>query len=95
MKKKTLKELTRISDGLNLGPKSEKELNAIGINSLEQMREMGWEEVCLQYIYSYPKRLNLNMVYAVIGAIHGVDWRHLSPPFKESAFAFIETLRKK
>jgi len=92
MKKSTL--LTRISEARNLGPVTEKELASIGITSLEQMKKMGWEEVCLQYIYSFPKRLNLNLVCAVIGAITDKDWRRLNRKDAEAARKFIEALRK-
>lgn len=86
--------MTKVSEGRNLGPVTEKELNSIGIMSIEQMKKLGWEEVCLQYIYAFPDRLNLNVVYAVIGALTDRDWRRLDPKHTETAKKFIKALKK-
>lgn len=85
--------MTPIMKARNLGPATEKELNAIGVMTFEQMLEMGWQEVCFHYVYHYPKRLNLNLVKAVIGATVNQDWRELEPNLDQEAQAFVEALR--
>lgn len=85
--------MTLISKVRNLGPATEKELNAIGVMTFEQMIDMGWKEVCFHYVYHYPNRLNLNLVTAVIGALINQDWRDLEPDLKQEAREFIEALR--
>lgn len=84
MKKKVRPE-TPISGARNLGTLTAGELNSIGIKSLEQMRELGWQEVCFRYSEAFPKRLNLNAFSAIIGAINNQDWRAIDPKLKEEA----------
>ena len=86
--------MTKISEARNLGPKSESELNQMGINSLEQMIELGWKKVCLEYIYFYPDKINLNMITAIIGAIYNQDWRNVDPELKKEALEMIKAVRK-
>lgn len=90
---KKIQTTTKISEARNLGPRTEQELNAIGVMSLEDVKKLGWEEVCFRYISSYPGRLNLNLVYAMIGAVKDQDWRGLSLKDKETAKNFVAALR--
>lgn len=81
---------TPISKARNLGPVSEVELESVGITSLEQMVEMGWENVCLRYVEMYPSRLNLNAFTSIIGAIYDQDWRKIDPDLKIQAKKLIQ-----
>lgn len=83
-----------IRDCRNLGPKTEAELNSIGIRTLRDLKSLGWEEVCLRYVFAFPKRLNLTLVCAIIGAISDEDWRRVPPEVKARAKEFVEALRK-
>ena len=38
----------------NLGPVSAAELEAIGIRTIGQMRDYGWEEVCIRWAEAFP-----------------------------------------
>lgn len=85
---------TPIAEGKNLGPVTEAELGSIGINTIEQIRSLGWEEVCERYSEAYPERLNLNAFAAIIGAIEGQDWRKIDPQLKDQARKLIRRLRR-
>ncbi|MBM3727868.1 MAG: hypothetical protein FJW40_20895 [Acidobacteria bacterium] len=79
--------------GLNLGPVCTAELAAIGITAVEQIRELGWREVCLRWVEAYPSRINLNAFTGVIGAEHGVHWQRVDPALKQEARRLIQRLR--
>lgn len=86
---------TPISQCRNLGFVSERELNSIGISSFEEMRELGWEQVCEKYISCYPERLNLNMITSIIGALFDQDWRKLDSDLKVQAKRFLKVLKER
>ena len=77
----------------NLGPVSAAELESIGIRTLDQMREYGWEEVCLHWAEAFPARINLNAFISVIGAIDDVDWRRVDPELRRQAAALARRLK--
>ncbi|MCB0355684.1 MAG: TfoX/Sxy family DNA transformation protein [Bdellovibrionales bacterium] len=85
---------TPIKEARNLGPNSEVELKSIGINSLEEIIETGWEEVFLKLIEHYPHRLNLNMATALIGAIENCSWREIPNPLKQQAKFLIAKIKR-
>ena len=88
-------EQTPISDGRNLGPITEAELGSIGLNSIEQIQALGWEEVCIRYCEAYPERLNLNAFTAIIGAIVDQDWRRIDPDLKSQARVLLRHLKRR
>ena len=81
-----------LSGARNLGPVTAVELRAAGIESLAQLRELGWEEACARWAALFPARLNLNAFCAVIGALEECDWRAVPPERKESARRLIRRL---
>lgn len=86
---------TPLSMAKNLGSLTERELNSIGITDLEQMIELGWEEVCFMYSQAYPKRINLNAFAAIIGAIYSQDWRSIDPQMKARAKLLLAAFKGK
>ena len=68
-----------------LGPVTSPELASIGIQTVEEMRELGWEEVCMRWVEAFPLRLNLNAFHGVQAAIEGIDWRDLDADSKRRA----------
>jgi hypothetical protein len=86
--------LTPIEDARNLGPTSAGELAAAGITSREQLVELGWEEAFVRLVRAFPHRCNLNMCYALIGAIEDVDWRRIPATLKSDARETVRTLRQ-
>jgi hypothetical protein len=61
------------------------ELASIGIRTVEEMRDLGWEEVCIRWVEAFPLRLNLNAFHGVQAAIEGIDWRRLDEESKRRA----------
>jgi hypothetical protein len=86
--------MTKLAKARNLGPQSGAELESIGIKSLEQLREIGWEDACTRWAERYPARVNLNAFASVIGAIHDLDWREIDPALKDEARRLIQTIRE-
>ncbi|HYE25027.1 MAG TPA: TfoX/Sxy family DNA transformation protein [Clostridia bacterium] len=85
--------MTPIEKARNLGPVCAAEFATIGIHSLEQIVELGWEEVMVRWVQAYPERANLNAATALIGAIEDVDWRKVRPSDKAAARQLISELK--
>ncbi len=85
---------TPIEKARNLGPTSGAELRSVGIDTLERLVDLGWEEALRRWVIGYPDRINLNAATALIGAVDDVDWREVSPRTKKEARAFLEELRE-
>jgi len=83
---------TSIEKARNLGPVSAAEFRTLGIFSLEQIREMGWQEAFALWVEAYPERLNLNAAAALIGAVEDVDWRKIPPNEKAAARRLLASL---
>jgi uncharacterized protein YdeI (YjbR/CyaY-like superfamily) len=73
---------TPIEEGKNLGPVTSLELRSIGIETLEELKRLGWEQAFQKLVQLYPHRLHLNMVYALAGAVHELNWLKLDAEIK-------------
>jgi len=75
----------------NLGPACEKDLNAAGIFTAEDLKRLGAEEAFVKMLIGRinqgrsAKCCNAAYLYAIYGAIHNIDWRDL-PEKKKSEF---------
>ena len=78
----------------NIGPNTAEELKQIGITSVKQFFEAGWEEVYCRLVLAYPHRNNLNMLSSLMGAFEGVDWRHISEQDKFEAKKWVNFFKK-
>jgi hypothetical protein len=67
------------------GPVTSPELASLGLHTAEDLRELGWEEVCIRWVEAFPLRLNLNAFYGLIAAVEGVDWRSLDENWRTRA----------
>jgi hypothetical protein len=79
---------------MNIEPLGASELCAIGIDTVEELRRIGWEEAFVRLLEVYPERLNLNAATALIGALEDCDFRRRSPQAKEQAQALVRSLRR-
>lgn len=86
--------MTPIDKARNLGPVCAAEFATVGIHSLEQVIELGWEQVFVRWAQAYPERVNLNAAAALIGAIEDVDWRKVRPSDKAAARRLISELKR-
>jgi len=80
----------------NLGPACERDLNAVGIYTLADIKEHGVEGTFLQMMQGRRKRsqaqkkgggkcFNAAYLYALYGAVHDLDWREI-PEAKKREF---------
>jgi hypothetical protein len=83
---------TPIEEGRGLGPVSTAALRAIDIETVEQLEREGWKGVLSRLVTQEPKRANVNMAYALIGAIYYLDWRCLPDELRIEARAFVAEL---
>lgn len=71
-----------LSSLMNIGPRSEALLRAVGINSAQKLREVGAVEAYLRVLGAgYPPHLML--LYAFYGAIHQINCLHLPQEDKD------------
>ncbi|MCF8777220.1 TfoX/Sxy family protein [Vibrio sp. IRLE0018] len=63
----------RIRDLQGLGPKSEQMLQSVGINTSQQLRDLGPIRAYLRVREAQPKA-SLNLLYALVGALEGEHW---------------------
>jgi len=83
---------TPIEEGKNLGPLTGMELRSIGIETIEQLKRQGWEQVFQKLVSLYPHRFNLNMLYALAGATYDLNRRQLDPDIKTECKSLINEM---
>jgi DNA transformation protein len=62
----------------NIGPKSAALLRAAGIDSFENLREIGAVAAYRRVKFADPRTVSLNMLWALQGALTDRDWREIS-----------------
>ena len=73
-----------------LGPISKKELNAIGVHTVGDLKERGIIEAYLQVKErGYP--VNLNFVWAMFAGLMDVDFHKIPPEFKDAVKTQLES----
>lgn len=81
----------RISEMRNLGPACERDLNAVGIFTAQDVLDIGIEGAFVKLLQGRVSRglstlgCNAAYLYALYGAVHDVDWRKI-PGAKKVAF---------
>ena len=76
--------IARLAALRNLGPASARMLVDAGITSLEQLDELGAVEACRRVAEARGRAVDLNLAYAIEGALYDTDWRALPPGVAES-----------
>lgn len=66
-----------IADLPNFGPKSQKMLEKAGIDTIEQLRELGAVRAYVQVKRSW-KGASLNLLWAMEGALSGRHWQDVA-----------------
>ena len=88
----------------NLGPACERDFNAAGIFTAEDVKRLGVEETFMQMLIGRLKQgplskrrsakcCNAAYLYAIHGAIHDIDWRDLPEAKKAQYKALTAELR--
>lgn len=75
--------MTRLSSLKGLGPKSEKELNAIGIFTKEDLENTGPVNAYIKLKKETGGNVSLNFLYAMVGAIENRHWTDIAKAEKE------------
>ncbi len=83
-----------IEHGRNLGEYSGKLLRSAGIDNLGKLKELGWEEACLQVVANNPESIHLNLFTSIIGAIFNKHWQEIDPLMKSKAKEMTKALKK-
>ena len=61
----------------NIGPKSSEWLASVGVNTLEDVAELGVVETYLRVKAAYPEKVSLNMLYGLQAALLDIPWYEL------------------
>ena len=88
----TMKKPLRLRELQNLGPASEKILQGAGISTVEQLLELG-AVACYQKVIEHEtKHKNLNLLYALEGAIRDVHWQTIARDDKMRLLLILDDL---
>ena len=71
----------------NLGKEIVKQLNMIGIETFEQLTELGSEKTFVK-LKALDESSCINKLYALEGAIQGIRWHQLTKERKSELLAF-------
>lgn len=82
-------ELTELS---NIGKKVEEQLHIIGIETFNQLKEIGSKQVWLR-IRAIDDSACINRLYALEGAIQGIKWHNLSQEIKSDLKEFYNAFK--
>ncbi|MDX1453063.1 MAG: TfoX/Sxy family protein [Oleiphilaceae bacterium] len=73
-----------------LGPKSEQQLNAIGIHTEAQLRELGAVGAFMRLREQGGFKPSLNFLYALVGALNDQHWIDVAQQERERLLADLE-----
>jgi hypothetical protein len=73
---------TPIEKARNLGPVMGSELRPLGIDTLEALQDLGWQEAWDRLCDRHPDRTHLLCGYALLGAEMDLDCMKLPEPLK-------------
>ena len=76
------RRVSKLARLANLGPTSEKWLNAIGVYTKRDLEKLGAVNA-YRLLKGHGYNASLNLVYAIEGALRGLDWKRLPPALKK------------
>ncbi|WP_417832816.1 TfoX/Sxy family protein [Terasakiella sp.] len=76
--------MPKIIDLINMGPKTEIWLHEIGIETEADLRERGVIQAYIELKARNPHTINLMMLWAMQGALMGINCLHLPDEIKQS-----------
>ncbi|MGN9163218.1 TfoX/Sxy family protein [Clostridium sulfidigenes] len=83
--------MSKLSDLPNIGKKLEEQLNEVGIETIEQLKEVGSKQAWLD-IKAIDDSACINRLCALEGAIQGIRWHNLSDEVKRELKQFYNTV---
>ncbi len=84
--------MAELTSMMNIGKELAKKLNAVGIDSAEQLMAVGAKGACRRLKTAYPN-VCLVHLYALEGAVGQTEFNSLSPDKKRELKAFSDSLR--
>jgi DNA transformation protein len=81
-----------LSDLPNIGSKLEAQLNEVGIEKIEQLKEIGSKQAWLD-IKAIDSSACINRLCALEGAIQGIRWHNLSVEVKSELKEFYNRVK--
>lgn len=84
----------------NLGPGCERDLNAVGILTADDVIRLGVEETFVRMLVGRQQNghpthgCNANYLYALHGAIHDLDWRQIPEQVKRTYKSLAAEIRE-
>ena len=84
--------MAELSTLLNIGSEIEKKLKAVGIDSAEELKDVGSEEAFVRLKTRYPN-VCLVHLYTLQGAVDGMEYNQLSDDVKHNLKAFSDGLK--
>jgi DNA transformation protein len=85
--------MSKLSDLPNIGKKLEEQLNEVGIETIEQLKEVGSKQAWLD-VKAMDSSACINRLCALEGAIQGIRWHNLSDEVKKDLKEFYNTVNK-
>lgn len=85
--------MAELTSMMNIGKEMERKLTAVGVDSSEKLIETGAKQAFLQLKNKFPQ-VCLVHLYALEGAIQGVEFNSLSEDRKKELKAFSDFLNK-
>lgn len=79
-----------ITEIRGLGPKTSEHLEAIGINTVEQLEELGAVAAYRTLKDAFPDWTSLNALWGMQAALMEIDWRQLPQELKEQLLKELE-----
>ena len=80
--------MKRLTELPNIGPTLAQKLNAIGVETEQELMEMGSENAIIKIATLERGETCINMLYALEGAVQGIRWHLLSRERKEELKVF-------
>ena len=66
----------------NIGPATIEWLHEVGIQTVEELQQLGAIETYIRLKRAFPKAVSLNALWGLEAALTDTDWRMLSPARK-------------
>jgi DNA transformation protein len=84
---------TELSKCINIGKDTEAKLKEVGIDSYEDLKQIGTENAFIR-VQAIDPGACLSFLCGLDGAIEGIKWHSLSPERKKELQAFFKSTQK-
>jgi DNA transformation protein len=74
--------MAELSELRNIGPQSAQWLKSVGIETIEDLEDVGVVEAYKRVKAAYPDRVSLNLLYALKGGLLDIEWNLLPEKLK-------------